>query len=72
MNDKIQLYPMSTAPVDGSYILLAGPSGYINTPLRFEAGRWCDDKSRWVTHAGDDFTEGGPEPTHWYPLPVAP
>lgn len=73
--DTTTLQPIATAPRNGSYILLAGPSGYIGTPLRFAAGRWDEDRKRtrrpnpWMTHSGDDFTDGGEAPTHWMPLP---
>ncbi len=76
---KPQLQPIDTAPKDGRYILLAGPSGYCGTPLRFESGRWAEDRKSahraapWMTHSGDDFTDGGEPPTHWMGLPeVAP
>lgn len=71
-----RLQPIETAPRDGSYILLAGPSGYNGTPLRFEAGRWAEDRKSvhrpepWMTHSGDDFTDGGAPPTHWTHLPT--
>lgn len=69
------LQPIETAPKDGRYILLAGPSGYHTTPLRFEACRY-NDKYRphnpWVNHANDAFSDGGAAPTHWMPLPTLP
>lgn len=64
--------PIETAPKDGTYILLAGPSGYINTPLRVEVCKY-DAEHRphrlWVNHASDSFLDGGEAPTHWMPLP---
>jgi hypothetical protein len=63
---------VESAPKDGSYILLAGPSGYSTTPLRVEVGRY-DAEYRpfnpWVTFSNDAFTDGGEPPTHWMPLP---
>lgn len=44
----------------------------MDTPLRCEVGCWSKDKQRWNDHAGDAFTDGGDEPTHWMPLPDAP
>lgn len=71
------LQPIATAPRDGTYILLAGPSGYVGTPLRFEAGRFSSyyanpgERYGWRNHANDAFTDGGEAPTHWCPLPAA-
>lgn len=66
------LRPIETAPRDGSYVLVAGPSGHSTTPLRFEACRY-DPEYRplqpWVNHANDGFMDGGEGPTHWMPLP---
>lgn len=64
-----QLQPIETAPKDGSYILLFGPSGYITTPLRCEVGYWCQHAKGWLNHANNWFTEGGEPVTHWLPLP---
>lgn len=65
--------PIATAPKDGRYIILAGPSGYITTSLRAEICRY-DAEYRplqpWVNHANDSFMDGGPAPTHWLPLPT--
>jgi hypothetical protein len=67
----MKLRPIETAP-KGRYILLFGRSGYTTTPLRCEVGCWSHDKKRWNNHAGDAFTDGGDEPTHWCPLPDLP
>ncbi len=67
--------PIDTAPRDGTWILLAGPSGYGSTPLRVEVCRYDPDYrplNPWQTHSNDAFTDGGPEPTHWLPLPTVP
>lgn len=67
--------PIATAPKDGTFVLLAGPSGYTSTPLRAAVGCWNDGggygakAAGWRDHAHDWFTEGGDEPTHWMPLP---
>jgi hypothetical protein len=64
--------PLTTAPHDGTYVLLAGPSGYIGTPLRVEVCKYDAEfrpRQPWVNYAGDSFTEGGSEPTLWMPLP---
>lgn len=64
--------PIETAPKDGTWLLLAGPSGYISTPLRVEVCHY-DAEFRplqpWVNHAGDSFLDGGNAPTAWMPLP---
>lgn len=63
---------LDTAPLDGTYILLAGPSGYIGTPLRAEVCKY-DAEYRphqpWVNHSNDSFMDGGEAPTCWMPLP---
>lgn len=59
--------PIATAPKDGTFVLLAGPSGYTSTPLRVSVCQY--DGNCWRNHAHDWFTEGGDEPTHWMPLP---
>ena len=68
-------HPIESAPRDGTWILLAGPSGYTTTPLRAEVGRYYPQYrplQPWQTHANDSFTDGGPLPTHWHPLPSLP
>lgn len=67
--------PIATAPKDGRYILLAGPSGYSGTPLRVEVCRWYPEYrpfQPWVTHSNDSFLDGGEAPTHWMSLPPVP
>lgn len=64
--------PIETAPHDGTYVIVGGPSGYIGTPMRAEVCRYDANfrpLSPWVTHANDSFTDGGPQCTHWIPLP---
>lgn len=66
------LQPIETAPKNGRYILLFGPSGFSTTPLRCEVGRWAPEyrpHRPWVTHSDDAFTDGGEAPTHWMELP---
>lgn len=74
-NDNAGWQPIETAPKDGTYVLLAGPSGYMGTPLRVEVCRY-DFKYRplnpWQTYANDAFTDSGPPATHWMPLPPSP
>lgn len=62
---------IETAPRDGTFILLAGDSGYVGTPLRVSVGRQIPNYKigRWLTHSGDAFTDDGEEPTLWMPLP---
>ncbi len=63
--------PIKTAPRDGRFILLAGPSGYTSTNLRVQACRYTEGyRSPWRTFSNDAFTDDGPEPTHWLPLPT--
>jgi len=56
-----ELKSIETAPRDGRYILLFGPSGYITTPLRCEVCRY-DAEYRplqpWINHASDSFEDG--------------
>lgn len=67
--------PIETAPKDGTWIILAGPSGYVTTPLRCEVAHWYPEyhpRNPWQTHSNDPFSDGGEEPTHWMPLPEPP
>lgn len=64
--------PIATAPRDGSYIVIAGPSGYGSTPLRIEVARYVSGYIQpWRNHANDAFEDGGEAPTLWMPLPPA-
>lgn len=66
------LQPISTAPRDGTYILLFGPSGMTTTPLRCEVCKYDADyrpRQPWVNHDNNSFLDGGEAPTHWLPLP---
>jgi hypothetical protein len=67
--------PISTAPRDKTYVLVAGDSGYTTTPLRVEVCRYDSDfrpLNPWVNHSDDSFTDGGPPPRWWMPLPPLP
>lgn len=67
--------PIETAPKDGTYILLAGLSGYTTTPLRASVGHFDPDYrplNPWQDHANNAFTDGGSLPTLWMPLPELP
>jgi hypothetical protein len=67
--------PIETAPRDGTYILLAGDSGYTTTPLRVAVGRWDAEyrpRNPWVTYDGSAFTDSGEPATYWMPLPPSP
>jgi len=57
--------PMTTAPTNGTFILLLGDSGYTTTPFRIEVCRWNPDKERWENHAGDSFNDSGDNPIAW-------
>lgn len=63
--------PITTAPKDGRYILLAAPSGYRFSPLRVEVCHYDPDYRiyPWRNHGNDAFEDGGQEPTGWLPLP---
>ena len=67
--------PIESAPRDGTYILLAGQSGYNTTPLRVEVCKFDHEyrpRNPWVNHSCDAFSDGGAAPTHWMPLPFLP
>lgn len=66
------LNPIETAPLDGRFVQLYGPSGYVTTPLRSEICFYDPDYklAPWRNHANDAFTDGGEPPTHWLPWPA--
>lgn len=69
------LQPIETAPRDGTWIILFGPSGYTSTPLRCEICHWepeYREAHAWRDHSNDSFLDGGGEPTYWCPIPVYP
>jgi hypothetical protein len=71
----MNLLPIETAPKDGTWILLFGPSGYTTTPLRCEVCRWYPEYrplNPWQNHSDEAFTDGGSEPTHWCQIPSVP
>ena len=57
--------PISTAPKDGSHILLCG----IVTEVKVTSGYWYQKKERWIAGGYMTETEGF---THWMPLPKEP
>ena len=63
--------PIYSAPRDGRYVLLAGPSGYTTVPIRVEVCRY-DETYRplypWVNHANNSFLDGGSPAIYWRPL----
>lgn len=65
--------PLETAPKDGTYVILAGPTGLSTTPLRAEICRYDPTfwqlPCKWVNHQHDGFVKGGSEPTLWMPIP---
>lgn len=67
--------PISTAPRDGTFVLIAGLSGYMTTPLRVAVARYYPEYrplNPWQTHSNDAFEDDGPEPLFWMPLPALP
>jgi len=67
-----EIQPMETAPKDGTYILLFGDSGYINTPLRCKVCKYDPDYrlfGPWLNYANDSFLDSGGPPLGWMPLP---
>lgn len=60
--------PIVSAPKDGRYILIAGDSGYIGTPLRVAIAKWYPEyrpRSPWVTSEMECFDAEG-EPAKWW------
>ena len=74
--DKAYWYtwqPIETAPRDGTFIIIAAPSGYSSVSMRCEIGHYVEDyKQPWRNHSNDAFEDGGYSPTHWLPLPRLP
>lgn len=72
----MNLLPIETAPKDGTWILLFGPSGCVSYPLRCCVGHWDPDRKSsptWRTHNHDPFSYfSETAPTHWCPIPSIP
>jgi hypothetical protein len=67
--------PISTAPKDGTWLLVRGDSGYINGPCRVHIARYQPDYhpwSPWQTSEACDFIDDGGQPTHWAALAPLP
>jgi hypothetical protein len=72
---KYEWLPIESAPKDGTFILLAAPSGYWTTPLRVEVCRYYPEyrpRNPWQNHSDDAFSDGGEDPIYWMPLPQLP
>ena len=72
LEENMNLQPIKTAPKDGRYILLFGPSGCTTTQFRCHVGRWDPDFHPfhpWQTYADDAFEDDGAPATHWCPIP---
>lgn len=56
------------------YFEVLGPSGYTSIPVRIEVAMLSSTYhvGRWTTHSRDDYTDGGPEPTHYRELILPP
>jgi hypothetical protein len=61
--------PITTAPRNGTFILVRGDSGYTTTPYRMAVCQWSRDYGGWMTHSHDRFTDGGDDATEWMPVP---
>lgn len=71
--------PIHTAPLNGKFYELRGPSGYMGTPYRIIIARYESSRERppfdnpaykfdehaWRDITGDHLTDAGPFPTHW-------
>lgn len=69
--------PIDLAPRDGRQIMLIGQSGY-QAPYNEhqETGHWravenWKEGGQWETDSHDGYTDGWPEPSHWWPLAPA-
>lgn len=60
---------IKSAPKDGTFVIVAGNSGYSSTPLRVAACCWDGEYKAWMTHSHDRFTDGGEPAALWMPMP---
>lgn len=67
------LLPMSSAPRNGTYVVLFADSGYTNVGIRCQVCRY-DPTYRplnpWQTYSNEAFIEGSGQPIGWLPLPT--
>lgn len=71
-NQLNTLQPISTAPRDGTYVLLFGDSGHSTAPFRCEVCRYDAAYRKlqpWLNHWNDSFEDCGAPATHWLPIP---
>lgn len=62
---RIQWRPLSTAPTDGTCILVSDADGDVRQAKWDKPGWWCG----YDCYGNDAFVE---RPTHWMPLPPPP
>ncbi len=58
--------PISTAPKDGTRILVCRPKGFSVNRVGVDMFMECGGRKSWI-HSEDNF-----QPTHWMPLPEPP
>lgn len=70
---------ISTAPKDGTTVLLREDDGFISTAMWDSLPDGFDEEEGWVTNLENQFGVWSPDympafinPTHWMPLPDGP
>ena len=69
IENKGTLQDIITAPKNGTYILVAGKSGYKTTPLQFDVCRYDSiyhPLAPWINYSNKSIEF---EPLYWMPLP---
>jgi hypothetical protein len=67
--------PIATAPKDGTYVIIGGPSQHADTPIQSEICRWevmgLDHQEGWWSYSNSNWfaREGKLDATCWMPLP---